>query len=98
MEEVRKSRIAESDLDQIWDHIAGNNIDAADNFLTDLSRSCRLLATQPKMGRSRPELALTLRSFPFQRYLVFYRPIAEGVELVRVLHSARDLGEASFNE
>jgi len=27
----------------------------------------------------------------FDSYLIFYRPIAEGVEIYRVLHGARDL-------
>jgi toxin ParE1/3/4 len=30
-------------------------------------------------------------------YLVFYRPVAEGIEVIRVLHGARDL-EAALEE
>ena len=33
----------------------------------------------------------------FEKYLVFYRQIFEGVEIVRVIHSARDI-EAIFEE
>nr|WP_245754608.1 type II toxin-antitoxin system RelE/ParE family toxin [Candidatus Accumulibacter aalborgensis] len=32
-----------------------------------------------------------LRSFPAGRYIIFYQQISEGIEIVRVLHSARDL-------
>ena len=35
-----------------------------------------------------------LRFFPvsrFKKYLVFYRPVAGGIEVLRVLHGARDL-------
>jgi toxin ParE1/3/4 len=42
------------------------------------------------MGRSRPELAPNLRSFPVGQYVIFYLPLAKGVEIVRVLHGARD--------
>jgi toxin ParE1/3/4 len=28
---------------------------------------------------------------PFRNYLVFYRPIEDGVEVLTVLHGARDL-------
>jgi toxin ParE1/3/4 len=34
---------------------------------------------------------LNLRSFPVGSYVIFYRPIEEGIEVIRVLHSARDI-------
>jgi toxin ParE1/3/4 len=43
------------------------------------------------MGREREELAPGLRSFPFRRYLIFYRLFAGGIEIVRVLHAAQDV-------
>jgi toxin ParE1/3/4 len=43
------------------------------------------------MGRSRPELATGLRSFPVGRYVIFYVPLSKGVEIVRVFHGARDV-------
>jgi len=45
----------------------------------------------PEMGRRREELAMHLRSFPVGRYIIFYRSMQEGIEIVRVLHGARDL-------
>ena len=49
------------------------------------------------MGRARDELAPDLRSFPFGRYVIFYEPIEDGIDVVRVLHSARDI-DAVFGE
>ena len=43
------------------------------------------------MGRRREELAPGLRSFPVGRYLIFYVPLTNGVDIVRVLHGSRDL-------
>jgi toxin ParE1/3/4 len=43
------------------------------------------------MGRRRPELAPGIHGFPVGRYVVFYRPSSNGIEIVRVLHGARDL-------
>jgi toxin ParE1/3/4 len=43
------------------------------------------------MGRTRDELAPGIRSFPFSRYLLFYLPISDGIDVVRVLHGARDV-------
>lgn len=49
------------------------------------------------MGRAREELAADLRSFPFGRYVIFYAPVDEGIDVVRVLHSARDV-DAAFGD
>jgi toxin ParE1/3/4 len=43
------------------------------------------------MGRSRPELGQDIRSFPVSSYLIFYRQIADGVEIVRVISGYQDL-------
>jgi toxin ParE1/3/4 len=51
----------------------------------------QLLAQHPHLERRREELAAGLRSFPMGRYLVFYRPIEDGIEIVRVLHASRDI-------
>ena len=32
-----------------------------------------------------------LRIPKFEKYLVFYRPVPEGTEIIRVLHAARDI-------
>lgn len=49
------------------------------------------------MGRARDELLHGLRSFPFGRYVILYEPIDGGIDVVRVLHSARDV-DAQFGE
>ena len=49
------------------------------------------------IGRARKELATDLRSFPFGRYVIFYTPVQDGIDVVRVLHSARDV-DAAFDE
>jgi toxin ParE1/3/4 len=43
------------------------------------------------MGRTRDELAAELRSFPVGRYVVFYMPLDDGVDVIRVLHGSRDI-------
>ena len=49
------------------------------------------------MGRRRDELLPTLRSFPVDDYLIFYLPIVEGIEVVRIVSGYRDL-EALFSD
>ena len=48
------------------------------------------------MGRQRDELMPDLRSFPAWRYVVYDLASADGIELVRVLHGARDIGLADI--
>ena len=50
------------------------------------SRRC----AAPGMGTARPEVDLTLRLFPVGNYLIFYRHTEFDVEIVRVLHGARN--------
>lgn len=72
MAKVRRSRLAEDDLLEIWRFIAKDNPDAADRFLDLLAQKCEHLAESPEMGRRREELGPGLRSFPVGRYLIFY--------------------------
>ena len=93
---LRRPRAAE-DIAAVWDFIADDNPDAADHWVDQLDTQLRLLATQPLMGRARDELAPGIRSFPFGRYLVFYLPIGDGIDVVRILHGTRDV-DTAFGE
>jgi toxin ParE1/3/4 len=94
---VTRRPLAALDILDAWDHIAEDSIAAADRWVDQLDAALNRLATQPMMGRARPELAPHLRSLPFRRYVIFYMPLGEGVDVVRVLHSARDI-EALFGD
>lgn len=83
-----KARI---DINAISDFIANDSEAQADKFVRRLDEKFKLLARQPKLGRLRDELMVGLRSFPFDRYIIFYLSGANGIDVVRVLHSARDL-------
>jgi toxin ParE1/3/4 len=82
---------AVSDLDSIEGYIATDDVDQALAFIERLFATISLLATQPDMGRARPELRANMRSFPVGQYVVFYEPTAHGVDVVRVLSGARDV-------
>ncbi|BAC91446.1 type II toxin-antitoxin system RelE/ParE family toxin [Gloeobacter violaceus] len=91
MAQVLKTRQAERDIEDIWFYIALEDLQAADRWLEGMSAQAQLVASQPRMGRVRPELGTEIRSFAAGRYVLFYRPLPDGIELVRVLHGARDL-------
>ena len=91
MSRYRLTGQAQTDLEEIWLYIAEHNIPAADRFLDTLHERFVLLAGQPLLGRARPELAPNLRSLSVGNYVIFYRPIDDGIEVARVLHGARDI-------
>lgn len=91
MTDVHKSRAASIDLDHVWSYIAADNPDAADTFLRRILARCQSYAHQPRLGESRPDLRREVRCFSVERYVVYYKPIDEGIELIRVLHGSRDI-------
>ncbi len=94
MAKVIVARAAESDLLEIWLYIAEDSIESADTYLDRITEKFELLSTQPEMGRLRPELHPDIRCMPVSSYIIFYRTRREGIEIVRVLHGARDLESA----
>lgn len=93
---VTKHPLALVDLAEIWSFIADDSPGKADRFVEKLDTKLKLLATQPKMGRLRPELLAQMRSFPYARYVVFFLPQPAGIEIVRVLHCGRDIHADDF--
>lgn len=94
---IRRERVRE-DLISHFVYIGHDNLDAAERFLDHAEKAFQRLADLPLLGTSRAEdfpslPGIRVWQIPgFENYLVFYRPIEEGVEILRVLHGARDLG------
>lgn len=77
---------------EAWLYIAEDSIDAADRLLDRIDAEARALLNQPKMGRTRDELATGLRSWPTSTpYILFYFLDTDGITIARVLHHARDM-------
>ena len=91
MSRYRVDRDARADLEEIYDYVADENLAAADRLMDTFQEKFGLLAVHPLMGQTRPELAPNLHSFSVGKYVVFYRPTDDGVEVARVIHSARDV-------
>ena len=88
---ILKRPEAENDLEEIWLYIAQDNPDNADKLLDEIEETSHRLAQFTNMGRNRDELHPGLKSFPLGKYLIFYLPISNGLEIVRVLHGMRDI-------
>ena len=92
MSKVRHSASAENDLLEAWLFVAEDSVEAADRLLDQIQADSRTLLLQPKMGRTRDELAVGLRSWPTSTpYVLFYFFEDDGITVARVLHHARDV-------
>lgn len=76
---------------EIWLYVAESNPPAADRLVAAIEAKCSYLAGSPGLGRPREDLAPGLRSFAVRNYVIFYRPLEDGIELIRVLHGAREI-------
>jgi toxin ParE1/3/4 len=95
MARITRRPHAETDILEIWDFIAEDSTVEADRWVDRLDEKLALWATQPMMGRARDELAPNVRSLAFGRYVVFFEPLTDGIDVIRVLHSSRDI-DATF--
>jgi toxin ParE1/3/4 len=91
MASVARTSQAERDLIEIGLYIAADDPAAADRWLELVDQKCQLLATMPQLGRDRTDLVSNLRSLPVGNYIIFYKPVKEGIVVIRVLHGARDI-------
>ena len=84
--------LAQRDLLKIWSYVAQSSERNAEKLITQFHEKFQLLVETPYIGRDRPELPTgELRSFPVGSYIIYYTPITEGIEVVRVLHMKRDV-------
>jgi toxin ParE1/3/4 len=83
---------ADADLKAIWDHIGitNNSPETAKQFLDRLFEKFTLLATQPLLGELRDDLRPGLRIFAAENYIILYYPLSDGVEIIGIVHGARD--------
>jgi toxin ParE1/3/4 len=102
---IRQQPRAALDLvDQAAWYIKNAGPPVADRFLEAAERTAEALLVTPGMGliRTFRDPRLTgLRVFPvkgFPKHLIFYRQVGDGIELVRVLHGARDVAAVLAEE
>jgi toxin ParE1/3/4 len=88
---VHRTPAAVEDLIGIWSFIDKHSTEAADRMLDCIEAAYERLGDFPEGGRRRDDLLSGLRSLPVGRYIIFYRRTEDGIEVVRVLHGARDL-------
>ena len=92
MKRVTLSPEAARDIREIWAFIAQDSIKAARRVRLQILDACQKLAENPGIGHSREDLTdKSVLFWPVGSYLIIYNPVRRPVEIVRVVHGARDV-------
>jgi antitoxin ParD1/3/4/toxin ParE1/3/4 len=99
MRRFRLTEAARGDLAEIAQYIARDDPEAARRVLRRMREAMHLLAERPAIGHIRPDLAPEpIRFWPVFSYLIVYQPDSRPLQVLRVLHGARDLPRLSDSD
>jgi plasmid stabilization system protein ParE len=83
---------ADFDLDEIWEYIAADNLDAADRWIGMLFEAFEALGHTPGLGHRREDLTpCPVLFWPVGAYLIVYRAGRRPIEIVAVTQGSRDI-------
>jgi toxin ParE1/3/4 len=92
MGKVHYSSLAAKDLCDNAEYIARDKPDVAYRWVEAIEETCELLAINPEMGEQGNIRNLGhCRRFTCGKYVVFFRGVADGVEIIRVVRGERDI-------
>ncbi len=92
MSRIRVSKKALADIRRIWTYVAKDRPASADALIESFYKRFRLMAMNPAIGEARPDLRSGLRIMSVGKYVIGFRRIPQGIQIVRVVLGARDLG------
>lgn len=91
MPSVELSPLADKDVREIWRYTANTWSDRQANAYVDgLFDTMERLADDPARGRSADDIKEGLRRQRCVSHVIFYRQVASGVLIIRVLHASTD--------
>ncbi|MFB8792198.1 MAG: type II toxin-antitoxin system RelE/ParE family toxin [Potamolinea sp.] len=82
--------LASRDLNEIADYFAETNLEAGERFFREFNRKCQQLVSFPNSGKSYAKVRTDLRGLPLEGYIIFYRVLDDGVEILRVVSGRRN--------
>jgi toxin ParE1/3/4 len=87
---ARTTSRADVDLAEIWDFIAEENIQKADELIDRIHARFTQLAAMPESGQRCDDLVRGMRRTTLLDYAIYYRITDIDVAILRVAHAARD--------
>jgi toxin ParE1/3/4 len=87
------SQAADDDLVAIWVYVFEFECSdrRADRTIRSLYKSFEKVAKFPKLGRPRPSYGPDVLSFPSGRWVIYFRRIDSGIEIIRVTGEEEDV-------
>jgi len=82
--------LASQDLNEIADYFAENSPEAGDRFFRAFNRKCQQLVAFPSSGKSYAPIHPNLRGLSLEGYVIFYRTLEDGIEILRVVSGRRN--------
>ena len=89
MSSIEKTPRAETDAIDIWLYIAKDNPSAATETVYEIEQRLQSLAAMPESAEAVPEFGRHIRRSSVGNYVVYYRPINDGIEVIRILQGSR---------
>lgn len=77
-------------LNDIADYFAENSLEAGERFFRAFNRKCQQLVAFPNSGKSYSTIRPDLRGLSLEGYVIFYRILDDGIEILRVVSGRRD--------
>ena len=95
MNRISLSLLAQADLESVWNHIGieKHSPVAARRQIERIYEALSFLSDNQLMGEARPDLRSDLRCLSTGNYVIFYIAAIDGIEVERVVHGSRDVGE-----
>jgi toxin ParE1/3/4 len=82
--------LASRDLNDIADYFTETSLEAGDRFFRAFNRKCQQLVAFPNSGKSYATIRPDLRGLSLEGYVIFYRILDDGIEILRVVSGRRD--------
>lgn len=83
--------LASRDLNAIAEYFSQSNLEAGERFFQEFNRKCQQLVSFPRSGKSYAGIHADLRGLPLEGYVIFYRVLDDGIEILRVVSGRRNL-------
>jgi toxin ParE1/3/4 len=91
MARIVRTEQAQQDLERILGYLDAQSTQVAGRFAAKFEQTCVLHAAPRQSDVSAETPALNLRRFTVWNYAVFYRPIDDGIEIIRIIRGAKDV-------
>jgi toxin ParE1/3/4 len=93
MATVRWTPSAARDLEEIFLYIGRDQHSptAAARVVREIAAQAATYAQQPLLATTRPDIGPSVRAFRVFRYVAFIAPVEDGIEVLPIIHGARDI-------